>query len=157
MQAVDSVPARIDIELAVDNHPVARLRRDPSAQVEVVVELQLIADAVSHLDVLVVADLGGRLEHRRVEGHLRARSPGKDVSMHRGIIGMQRTRLQPEIETYQGDRRDSASGDQWDDPPPTSRSVPPPGSVGELRLPLCAPDAGGPLAVTPRPPTHVGE
>ena len=70
MEAVDAGAAGIDVELAVNLHLVADLDRNPLAQLGVVVELELIAQGVPHLDLLMVAGRDGSLDYGRVECHL---------------------------------------------------------------------------------------
>ena len=101
MEAVDPGAAGIDVELAVDLDLITDLDRDPLAQLQVVVELELVAERISDFDVLVTAGAGRRLSHRGVKRHLGAAATSRNVGVQTGRVRLLRLGLGPDPDRHE--------------------------------------------------------
>lgn len=150
MEAVDPGAAGIDVKLAVDLDLVTDLDRDPLAQLQVVVELELVAERVSDLDVLVTADAGRRLSHGSVKRHFGTAATSRDVSVQTSRVRLRRLGLRPDP-----DRHEDSQHQQSDDRraglplPRPAGGLAPPTLTRQARLGIGAPDTWWQLA---RPP-----
>ena len=88
MRAVDAVAAgRVHVQLAVDRHRVAGMGRHSLGQVDVVVDLQAVAQGGGHRQVLVGAHVLRLGRHVPGERDLGPGPAVRDVAVQRGVVG----------------------------------------------------------------------
>ena len=153
---MDADSARVDVEPAVNGQLVTHAYGDPLTQLRVVVEFQLIAQAVLDVDLLMVSDATGRRHRHGNKGHFGACTAICDVGVQGICIRLRRLYLKPQPDRHENcDRENGADSDREPPAPRPATRLTVTGLARQTRLSLLVMNSrrqAPPLA--PSPPIH---